>query len=214
MNLWLSAHFLVAGLFLSCSALTSEECQPFVTPLSLVDPSMMYGRSNILAGYVDHNFYKGILKMTASSWLNFTASQSANEVVMFQQNKMNKTCVSASVKITIDGNTATTSLANTTSVFHFLPTCDGCLGMSIDTTVRDLDKLATMLKLNVDVSGEEVNVRSLYLLVREATLKDSDLEHFKQQASCLGFSGEPDFVYDPKKGFCAEGEGLKLEPLS
>ncbi|KAF1382103.1 hypothetical protein PFLUV_G00160970 [Perca fluviatilis] len=72
--------------------------------------------------------------------------------------------------------------------------------MSINATVRDLDKFATMLKLNVDVSGEEVNVRALYLLGREATLKDSDLERFKQQASCLGFSGEPDFLYDPKKG--------------
>lgn len=31
-----------------------------------------------------------------------------------------------------------------------------------------------------------------------STLKDSDLEHFKKQASCLGFSGEPDFHYNPK----------------
>ncbi|KAF1382104.1 hypothetical protein PFLUV_G00160980 [Perca fluviatilis] len=133
---------------------------------------------------------------------------------MFQQSKMKKTCVAASVKVTIDGNTATTSLANTTSMFHMLPSCDGCLLMSLNATVRDLDKLATLMKLNVDVSGEEVNIRSLYLLGREATLKDSDLERFKQQASCLGFSGEPDFLYDPKKGFCAEGEGLKLELLS
>ncbi|XP_039676290.1 uncharacterized protein LOC120571417 isoform X1 [Perca fluviatilis] len=211
MNLWLSAHFLVAGLFLSCSALTSEECQPLVTPLSLVDPSMMYGRSNFLVGYVDRDIYRGILKTTESSWMNFTASPSANEVVMSQTNKMNETCLASSVKVTIDGNTATTSIANTTSVFHFLPSCDGCLVMSINATVRDLDKFATMLKLNVDVSGEEVNVRALYLLGREATLKDSDLERFKQQASCLGFSGEPDFLYDPKKGFCAEGEGIKLE---
>ncbi|TDH03637.1 hypothetical protein EPR50_G00144010 [Perca flavescens] len=211
MNLWLSAHFLVAGLFLSCSALTSEECQPFVTPLSLVYPSMLYRRSNFLVGYVDHDFYKSILKTTESSWVNFTASRSANQVVMFQTHKMNETCLTSSVKITIDGNTAITSIANTTSVFHFLPTCDGCLVMSINATARDLDKFATMLKLNVDVSGEEVNIRSLYLLGTEATLKDSDLERFKQQASCLGFSGEPDFVYDPKKGFCAEGEGLKLE---
>uniref|UniRef100_A0A8D0DCM4 Apolipoprotein M n=1 Tax=Sander lucioperca TaxID=283035 RepID=A0A8D0DCM4_SANLU len=228
MNRWLSAHFLVAGLFLSCSALTSEECQPLVTPLSLVDPSMgtfmgrrcyglpgtqhkMYGRSNFLVGYVDHDFSKGILKITDSSWLNVTASTSANEVVMSQENKMNGTCLASSVKVTIDGNTATTSIANTTSVFHLLPSCEGCLLLSINATARDLDKFATMMKLNVAVSGEEINIRSLYLLGREATLKDSDLERFKQQASCLGFSGEPDLIYDPKKGFCAEGEGLKVE---
>ncbi|KAF1382102.1 hypothetical protein PFLUV_G00160960 [Perca fluviatilis] len=199
MNLWLSAHFLVAGLFLSCSALTSEECQPLVTPLSLVDPSMMYGRSNFLVGYVDHDIYRGILKTTESSWMNFTASPSANEVVMSQTNKMNETCLASSVKVTIDGNTATTSIANTTSVFHFLPSCDGCLVMSINATVRDLDKFATMLKLNVDVSGEEVNVRALYLLGREATLKDSDLERFKQQASCRLGSESRRLLYDPKK---------------
>lgn len=35
---------------------------------------------------------------------------------------------------------------------------------------------------------------------KESTLKDSDLEHFTRQASCLGFSREPDFRHDPKKG--------------
>ena len=35
---------------------------------------------------------------------------------------------------------------------------------------------------------------------KERTLKDSDLEKFKQQASCLGFSGEPNFDFDSKTG--------------
>lgn len=35
---------------------------------------------------------------------------------------------------------------------------------------------------------------------KESTMKDSDMEKFKQQASCFGFSKEPDFVYDPKNG--------------
>ncbi|XP_031157045.1 uncharacterized protein LOC116050958 isoform X2 [Sander lucioperca] len=169
----------------------------------------MYGRSNFLVGYVDHDFSKGILKITDSSWLNVTASTSANEVVMSQENKMNGTCLASSVKVTIDGNTATTSIANTTSVFHLLPSCEGCLLLSIKATARDLDKLTTMMKLNVAVSGEEINIRSLYLLGREATLKDSDLERFKQQASCLGFSGEPDFLYDPKKRFLCRRRRLK-----
>ena len=41
---------------------------------------------------------------------------------------------------------------------------------------------------------------SFFFPAKERTLKDSDLEKFKQQASCLGFSGEPDFEFDPKKG--------------
>ena len=48
-----------------------------------------------------------------------------------------------------------------------------------------------------------VNVHSSFVFLfpaRESTMKDSDLEHFKKQASCLGFTGEPDFHYDPKTG--------------
>lgn len=41
MNLWFSRHFLFAGLFLTISALTREECQPLVTPLSLADYSVV-----------------------------------------------------------------------------------------------------------------------------------------------------------------------------
>lgn len=41
MNLQSSSCFLFVGLFLSVSALTPEECQPLVTPLSLEDPSMV-----------------------------------------------------------------------------------------------------------------------------------------------------------------------------
>lgn len=41
MNLWFSRHFLFAGLFLTISALTREECQPLVTPLSLADHSVV-----------------------------------------------------------------------------------------------------------------------------------------------------------------------------
>lgn len=139
-----------------------------------------------------------------------------------------------------------------------LPSCDGCLVFSINSTARNIHKLLELL--NIKTEEREITARSLYLLgkkkqvgqkkppfvgnihqlvllvpARETSVKDSDLEHFKQQASCLGFSGEPDFRYDPKKGssslnlsmwrkrvsyqnwisflsaeFCREGEGIKV----
>ena len=73
MNLWFSTHFLVVGLLLSSSAVTPEECQPLVTPLSLADPSMMYDRMNFIMGYVDNNAYDAILKSTKRSWGKITA---------------------------------------------------------------------------------------------------------------------------------------------
>lgn len=49
---------------------------------------------------------------------------------------------------------------------------------------------------------------------RETTLKDSDREHFRKQASCLGFSREPDFTHDPNNGASPfEPVGWKYEDV-
>ncbi|KAM6904210.1 uncharacterized protein PEZ65_018896 [Lycodopsis pacificus] len=211
MNLWLSTHFLVAGLFLSSSALTPEECQPLITPLSLADPAMMYGRLNFIMGYTDNEVYNDILRMTQSMWLNITPSPSGNNAVLFsQENKINGSCVSAKLKTTIDGNTGSTIFDDITSMFHLLPTFDGYVLMSLNSTNRNLDKLVSMLNVLSNATAEEVDIRALYLMGNGTSLEDSHLEHFKRQASCLGFSKEPDFIYDPKNGFCAEGEGRKI----
>ncbi|KAI3359015.1 hypothetical protein L3Q82_015399, partial [Scortum barcoo] len=200
MNLPFSRLLVVVGLFLSSSALTPEECQPLLTPLSLDDPSVMYNRSNFIAGYTNNDIYNGILKVTQSSWLKLTPTSNSKVVVMSQENMINGACFASAVNVTIDGNTATTSIGNISSSLHLLPSCEGCLLFSIESTVRDLDKVLQFMKLNSTVIVEEHNVRALYLMARESMVKDSDLEHFKQQASCLGFSGEPDFHYDPKNG--------------
>ncbi|XP_049457599.1 uncharacterized protein LOC125904306 isoform X3 [Epinephelus fuscoguttatus] len=210
MNLWISSQLLVVGLFLSTSALTPEECQPLVTPLSLADRSIMYGRTNLIAGYSDGEVFNNILKLTESCWVNLSPSSSADRDVMSEENKINGTCVSTTVNVTIDSNTMTMSLANLTSVLQLLPSCDGCLLFNVNSTARNLKKLLDKMNFNSNVTEDEINFQALYLMSRESTLKDSDLEHFKQQASCLGFSREPDFLYDPKNEFCAEGEGVKM----
>ncbi|XP_033492783.1 uncharacterized protein LOC117263489 isoform X2 [Epinephelus lanceolatus] len=210
MNLWISSHLLVVGLFLSTSALTPEECQPLVTPLSLADRSVMYGRTNLIAGYSDGEVFNNILKLTESCWINLSPSSSADRDVMSEENKINGTCVSTTINVTIDSNTMTMSLANLTSALQLLPSCDSCLLFNVNSTARNLKKLLDKMNFNSNVTEDEINFQALYLMSRESTLKDSDLEHFKQQASCLGFSREPDFLYDPKNEFCAEGEGVKM----
>ncbi|XP_078128113.1 uncharacterized protein LOC144531722 [Sander vitreus] len=202
MNLWLCSYFLVAGLFLSSSALTPEECQPLVKPLLLIEPSMMYGRWTTIAGYADGEGFDAILNATESVWVNVTQSPSSpNVVVLSEKDKINGTCVDLAINVTIDGNTASGSVGDMVfSEFYLLPSCDGCFILSVNTTARNLDKLFKQLNINIDVTGEEVNVRAIYLIGKEPTVKDSELEHFKQQASCLGFSREPDFIYDPKNG--------------
>ncbi|XP_041810712.1 uncharacterized protein LOC121619959 [Chelmon rostratus] len=211
MNLWFSRLFLVAGLFLSISALTPEECEPLVKPLSLVDPSMMYGRLNFIMGYSDSEEYKAILKSLHSSWMNISASpHSTKEVVMYEENDINGTCFGSTFNTSIDGDTATSSMGNITTEFHLLPSCDGCVVFSGISTARNLEKFLDLVKLDSTNTREQFTTNAVYLMGRESTLTDADLEHFKQQASCLGFSGEPDFHYDTKNGFCKEGKGVKL----
>ncbi|XP_068424940.1 uncharacterized protein [Clinocottus analis] len=210
MNLWLSSCFLLAGLFLSSWALTPEECRPLIEPLPLT-PSMVSGKSHFLLGYADHEVYKDILKNTESYWVNASVSTSSPDTVdMSTWSKINGSCLSVSVKSTMSGNTGTTSFGNIVSEFHLLPTCEGCLLMSINSTATDLDKLLRAMNINVNITAEKISIQTLYLMAKETTVKDSDLEQFKQQASCLGFTGEPNFIYDPKNDFCAEDEGLKM----
>ncbi|XP_033492782.1 uncharacterized protein LOC117263354 isoform X3 [Epinephelus lanceolatus] len=211
MNLWISSQLLVVGLFLSTSALSPEECQLLVTPLSLADRSMLYGRWNFIVGYTDSDAFNAILKVTESSWMNVNASSSPDEDVVSQEEKLNGTCLAASVNVAYDDNIATTSISNITSKFHVLPSIDGCMIMNINTTARDLDKLLHVLNIEGEVTGDEINLRALYLMCRVSTLTDSEMEYFKKQASCLGFSREPDFLYDHKNGYCAEGEGIKMK---
>ncbi|KAI4795573.1 hypothetical protein KUCAC02_029797 [Chaenocephalus aceratus] len=203
---------LVSGLFLSSWALTPEECQPLMTPLSLADPSMMYNRSNFLVGYSTSAVFGTILKQMESSWWNVSPSPfDPTGVVLVHYDKLNGVCMSTTANITIESDTASVLVKNFfSSTFHLLPACDGCLVLSMNTTVQNMDTMLKLLKLNIAVAEEEVNLRSLYLLGRETTLKDSDFEDFKKQASCLGFSGEPQFIYDSKNGFCAEGESVRL----
>ncbi|XP_034006750.1 uncharacterized protein LOC117498718 [Trematomus bernacchii] len=204
---------LVSGLFLSSWALTPEECQPLVTPLSLADPSMMYNRSHLQVGYTDNAVFGAILKHLESSRLYISPSPSDPKGIVFAfEDKLNGICMSTTANITIEGDTASASVGNDFSTtFHLLPGCDGCLVLSRNVTSKDLDTLVKLLKINITVTAEEVNRRGVYLLGREATLKDSDIDDFKKQASCLGFSGEPQFIYDSKNGYCAEGEGVKIE---
>ncbi|KAK5933081.1 hypothetical protein CgunFtcFv8_004737 [Champsocephalus gunnari] len=171
---------------------------------------MMYNRSYLLVGYSTSATFAAILKQMESSWWNISPSPfDPTGVVIFHVDKLNGVCLSTTANITIESDTASTSVRNFfSSTFHLLPGCDGCLVLIMNTTVQNMDTMVKLLKLNIAVAAEEVNLRTLYLLGREATLKDSDFEDFKKQASCLGFSGEPQFIYDSKNGVCTEGESV------
>ncbi|XP_061597971.1 uncharacterized protein LOC133461185 isoform X2 [Cololabis saira] len=210
MNLWLRSHLLFAVLFLSSSALTPEECQPLVTPLSLADPSLMYGKWMFVSGYTDHDAIKAILNVTDSSWISITASPSSpSEIVMSHDNKMMGTCFFTTANATIEGNTATVMNPNMTSEFHVLPSCQDCLLLSINNTLKNFKQMVQLMKVDDSNVPDEIHARTFYLLGKSPFLTASDWEQFKKQTSCLGFSGEPDFK-EMDKGLCKEGEGIRM----
>uniref|UniRef100_A0A671VV15 Uncharacterized LOC115580777 n=1 Tax=Sparus aurata TaxID=8175 RepID=A0A671VV15_SPAAU len=212
MNLQFSSCFLFLGLFLSVSTLTPEECQPLVTPLSLEDPSMLHGLTHLIMGYTDSALYNDLLNASESYWMNITASPSSDKtVVLHQEHKLNGTCFGTTLNYIMDGNAATVNVGSTSVLYHVLPGCDGCVVLSGNSTISDLDQYFRVMNYESSIKVDKVvNARSLYLMAKERTLKDSDLEKFKQQASCLGFSGEPDFEFDPNKDPCKEGEGSNI----
>uniref|UniRef100_A0A146ZMV3 Tributyltin binding protein type n=1 Tax=Fundulus heteroclitus TaxID=8078 RepID=A0A146ZMV3_FUNHE len=210
MNLWLSA-LLFASLILSSSAQTPEECQPLVSPVSLADPSVLYGVKHFLVGYTDQQLHKPMLKMIDSTWVNVTESPAGNtQVVMQERNRINGTCLRYSITVTIEGNTMKASFYNMTSEFHVLPSCDGGMVYMMNSTIKNTKNFLQLLRLPHEGVPDEFSARSLYLLGRGQTLAEADMEHFKKQASCLGFSGEPDFIYNTEKSFCGEDEGFRL----
>ncbi|XP_076610237.1 uncharacterized protein LOC143335025 isoform X1 [Chaetodon auriga] len=160
----------------------------------------MLGRLNFIMGYVDSEEYRAILKSVDSSWMKVSASNNTDEVVFYEENKIKEICFSSTFRTAIDGDTATSSVGNITTVFHMLPTCEGCVVFSGNSTNRNLEKYLDAVNLDSTNTRENFTTRALYLMAREDTVKDSDLEDFKMLASCLGFSGEPDFHYDTKKG--------------
>ncbi|XP_030266417.1 uncharacterized protein LOC115577661 [Sparus aurata] len=207
MNLWVSSPFLFVGLVLSVSALTPEECKPLITPLSLTERSTLHKTVNFIMGFTDSDAYNHILKFTESSWMRLSPSASGDhELSVHQENRINGSCFGSMVNTTIEGNTLSSSVGNISSTFQLLPSCDGCLLFNVHSHARDLNKFLRLVNLTADFP-EEIRTHAVYLMAEKTTLTDADVEHFKKQASCLGFNREPDFSYDPKHELCKEGEG-------
>ncbi|XP_059205480.1 uncharacterized protein LOC131984610 [Centropristis striata] len=226
MNLQLGGLLLVVALFTSSSTLTPG-CR-FFRPFSLTDPSTMYGRWNLLAGFSDCEILNAMSSKNRSSWLNIAQSPNPNEFVLTQHDRINGTCVVTSMTVAVDGDTATMSFGNVSSQFQLRPACDDCLFMKMNSTVRNLNKMLQGTNSDGKITADETSFRHFYLIARESRMQDwelgrfklpnselegseySELEIFKQQASCFGFSREPAFQHDPKNEFCAEGEGVKI----
>ncbi|KAM3595762.1 uncharacterized protein V6R79_002454 [Siganus canaliculatus] len=195
----------------SAWALTPEDCQPLVQHLSLLDPYMLFGRSHLVAAFSNSAEFGVVLEALESHWMDVTPSPfSTQEVVLQQADKINGTCFQSTFNVSHDRTGAAFSASHVNGSFQVLPSCLDCLLLSSTITHKHMERLLAAIGLDASTNATEVTTRVLYLMARDTAPTSSDLERFRQQARCLGFSGEPQFVYDQKHDFCAEGVGRHL----
>ncbi|XP_019724347.1 uncharacterized protein LOC109515178 isoform X1 [Hippocampus comes] len=207
-------HFLFALLCSGVGAMPMpEECTPLLAPLPLDDRQQLLGQRTFISGYTDNKVFDAILKISGNTRVTINAAaHNDKDLFLYEEMMMNGTCFGTKMNISIDGNVASAKMQNITSTYHLLPTCDGCQVLSINTTACHLKTFLDVFGIHLDeVVNDQISARSLYLFAPGNTVKDSDLEHFKKQAHCLGFSGEPNFIIDPKKDFC---DGHKVVMLN
>ncbi|XP_071375296.1 uncharacterized protein [Centroberyx affinis] len=178
-----SVYFLIAGLYLSSSAPTPEDCQRLLTPLPLENLTKIHGRWNFIEGFTDHEIFDSILKTVNSTWFRITPSPSSNNTLtVSEENMMNGKCHNSVHNMTVIDDTMVFTYYNSTSTVQTLQACSDCLVFSIGSILSDVG----------------VIVSSLNVLGRSSALEESDLETFRQQAECLRLSQPPNFHYDPK----------------
>ncbi|XP_034016699.1 uncharacterized protein LOC117501842 isoform X3 [Thalassophryne amazonica] len=176
-----------------------------------MDHSMLSGTWYFIEGFTDHEPFKSILKALEMTRLKMVLTpDNADVLQVLEENKFNGTCYRSKFNMTIDHDTGMSKAGTIETVFHLLPTCSDCLLFSINTTGTGFDKIQKMLGLPVTVGDEEIHARAFYLMSQKTSVKEEDLQHFKKQAACAGFSGDSDYQYDSSKEFCAEDEGQEI----
>ncbi|XP_074542742.1 uncharacterized protein LOC141802867 [Halichoeres trimaculatus] len=200
MNLWFSSLLLVVGLFLSSSAQSVEECRPLVTPLPTFEPR--FGKWTFIMGYINSEPFKKLFRTTLSQWIDFRrTSPDDRELIEDIGIRHTTHCKYGSSPFTVVRNFAVTDKSGFSCTFHSLPTCKSCLVYTVNS--RNTNELLHIMNITTPKSIDEVkDYRALYLMSKRSTVCDDELERFKEQARCLGFTGEPDFEYDPKHSFC------------
>ncbi|XP_057684729.1 uncharacterized protein LOC130911022 [Corythoichthys intestinalis] len=194
-------------LVLACSGAvpTPDECAPLIHPQSLDDHSKLIGTKKFIRGFADHAAYEAILKVTDSTRITISDDKDHDKNLGFYEEMLlNGTCYGTRINMSIDDHVINAKMLNFSSTIELLPTCDGCLVLNINSSAHDLKNFMEEYGFHLDnISNDEIHVHALYLFAAdENTVKDADLEHFKKQAECLHFSGEPVFKFDPKKEFC------------
>ncbi|XP_034016700.1 uncharacterized protein LOC117501843 isoform X1 [Thalassophryne amazonica] len=211
MMLWLTIQFLFAGLVLSDASPMPEDCYQLVKPLSLTDHSMLSGTWYFIEGFTDHEPFKSRLKVLETTRVKMVLKPNNADVLqVFEEDKFNGICYGAKFSGPINGDIVTLTSGTHEMVFQLLPTCSDCMLVNSNITFFHYHQIEKMFDFPTTVGEDKFHTHSFYLMAKKASVKEEDLQQFRKQAACVGFSGDPDYHYDPSKEFCAEGEGRQM----
>ncbi|XP_060915717.1 uncharacterized protein LOC132991113 isoform X2 [Labrus mixtus] len=196
--------FLVVGFFMSSSAQSVEECRPLVTPLPTFEPS--YGKWIFIMGWIDSEPFKVLFRSAKSQWINFRETPGQPKELVEDIGIRHPTyCKYGSSPVTLHMNTAVTDKTNFSCTYHSLPTCEGCLLYTVHS--RNNNNLLPIMNITNPTTIHEVKgYRAFYLMAKENHVKHYDMMHTMKQARCLGFTGEPDFIYNPENSLCSNDD--------
>ncbi|XP_013880647.1 saxitoxin and tetrodotoxin-binding protein 1 [Austrofundulus limnaeus] len=196
------------------SILISEECRPAVTPLSLADPSVIFGDWVLVWSVSDHDEGHDLLSKVSSSHVEFKGLPNDHAVQLTERNVyigslhscttyfVNMTKVSGdadqntlrSVSIRVEKDGAPV-VYNDTGVVDFYKTCSDCLLMTYKTQTHK------------------------YLLFYKKEGSHPDVEQHKTHhddhkkvAECLGFPHNQPYIYNGKADFCHKKSAPATNP--
>ncbi|XP_037548958.1 uncharacterized protein LOC119425502 [Nematolebias whitei] len=192
----------------------SEECQPIVTPLSLDDPSVIFGNWVLVWSVSDHDEGHSLLASVSSSHVEFKALHDNQGVEFIERNIYLGSHDSCTVYYSNLTKATGDADQNTLKTSSIRKETDGVVQEYNDTGVVDFYKTcADCLLMNYKTSTHR------YLLFYKKEGSHQDVEQHKTHhddhkklAECLRFPHHQPFIYNGKADFCHKKSAPEANP--
>ncbi|XP_060915730.1 uncharacterized protein LOC132991119 isoform X3 [Labrus mixtus] len=199
-------HMIVdVGIRLKEMSVANQMSTSYSVNHSSVD-SRSYGKWIFIMGWIDSEPFKVLFRSAKSQWIDFRQTPGYPKELVEDIGIRHPTyCKYGSSPVTLHMNTAVTDKTNFSCTYHSLPTCEGCLLYTVNS--RNNNNLLPIMNITNPTTIHEVKgYRAFYLMAKENHVKHYDMMRTMKQAKCLGFTGEPDFIYDPENTLCIKGK--------
>ncbi|XP_029917512.1 saxitoxin and tetrodotoxin-binding protein 1-like [Myripristis murdjan] len=172
------ASVLISLLCFSAAAPPMEDCSQLNKSLTMDELDKILGRWIFIQGLANHETSTIVKTMTLKTSANNDTLLMVQEI-QYEENAM---CIPVPMNFTLSGSTIQLKRGDSSNTAYFLQSCTDCLVM------YTLD------------SGFGKKYEFLNIYGRTGNLTESDLDHTRKQAECLGF--EPLHMFNSEPGSC------------